>query len=114
MGLRALRSSIGPGRYLANESRRILVAAGATVNAGTCVRARSSVSGLQSASSDVPSREEQDDMNAIDTLLPLLGVTAYFLGALAVYHVRLVRGSLASDPEVAARPASVVLGRYWR
>ena len=53
-------------------------------------------------------------MKPIDTLLPLLGVTAYFLGALAIYHVRLVRGWQAYDPEVESRPASVVLGRYWR
>ena len=53
-------------------------------------------------------------MTPLDTLLPLFGVAAYFLGALAVFQIRLWLGHPLEDAEVSERPASIVLGRYWR
>lgn len=53
-------------------------------------------------------------MRPLDTLLPLLCVGAFFVGALVVFQLRIWRGHPTEDAEVAERPASVLLGRYLR
>jgi phosphatidylglycerophosphate synthase len=53
-------------------------------------------------------------MARFQALIPLLVVTSYFVGALAIFHVRASAGRDLTDPEVASRPASVLLGRYLR
>lgn len=53
-------------------------------------------------------------MERYTTLLPLLGVSAYFLGALAVFHLRTLRRGLPVDTEVADKPASSIITHYWR
>lgn len=53
-------------------------------------------------------------MERYTTLLPLLGVTAYFFIALAIFHLRTLRRGLPVDAEVADKPASSLLTHYWR